>query len=1524
MRKSTKNKLTKAIHIILIISTVIFALITSLYAAIRDVTVQSMIARSAAGFVSQKLNTEVKIKTFYITPDLEIHLNGLQIKDLEKYPMFEIGELKTRLALSENIGIRFRKVYLKNALGNIVTYEGNEMSNIAEIFSQLPKKEKNTDEKSDLNLAIDNINIDNAHFILWNQNKDNPTRKSMDYKHMDIEKINIIVNDFTFINDTIFGKIKSLSAKDRCGLDIKSFSTNVMYCSSDIVLDDLLIDLNDSHLDLDLEFKHNDGDDFQNFVDSVILVANIRDTHLKLNDIGKFAEVMYKMPDEVTLNTDFYGIINDFKVGNLDLAFGECSRIKGDISIKNIAKNDFNSSYWIVDFPNLKTSYDDLVNFYIPSSSVTIPIPEVLSPIGKTSLSVKFQGTPSNFDFNTNIKTEIGNLNADLILKRNAELPEYEANIVTYNLDMTEIIGTKEPAIITMAAHLKGAGFDKNSANLKGLARVKSLEIKDNLFGNFNIDFSMKDAIANVGTKISNQDVNLNLDANANLKNKKPVLSAVAKIKNANLPGLHLIETDSVMILSTDLDVNFSGFKLDELAANVKIDSTTFFDGRDYYRMNHFNASINENKGIKSASVSCDFFDFQMDGILHFTTFVDAMKNSILSHVQMPVLKKGGGLYKVDKQEFTMKLDLKKTDVLTKLFMPKLHIAPETSFTAIFTTEKGVHGQNLECPELKIGNIAVKDISMRNSIDNEKITSEFTVREVILKDSTEKNPYKTNIENIVFKTLAQDDTVTFNINCDNYKAENRNMLALSAMFVPDDVKGGLLTISSNELMINDTLLVMDDSCFIHFNDNNISIKNFCMHTQKQSIAIDGSFPNAVSDTMSASFRNLDVSDLNIFLYRKNIFLEGTINGDFSVSGLKEQPSFTSSLKLDELLINEKYVGDVSLHSYWDDPEQSIIINADIISKLENQTNKMFSLNGNYYPLRKNENLSLRLNVNAFRLNTVDPFVRSFIGKMDGELNGDVDISGSLAKPVLGGFLAFQDAGCKINFLNAYYKINDTIRLSENLINLGNLRLLDTVGNSAFVSGEITHNYLKDFILDVNIKCNDFAAMNILASHAKGFYGSAVANGDVAIKGPFDDILIDIDVATQKGTEISIPLSGQSTVDDNFIVFVQKKADADTISEDNIPETAKSSNMTLNLDANVNSDAKLNIVLPANMGKLNATGEGNVNLGMKSGNLTLKGNYLINSGSFVFNIQVISRTFSIRRGGTISFNGNPTDADIDIVTAYRTKASLKSLGSAIDTTSVGGNVNVDCILHLQNKLMNPVITFGLEFPNSKEDVKTQIYAAIDTTNQTIMAQHVLSLMVLGSFANSNIPTLANMTTTAYYNVITGALNNWLSQLSKDFDIGLNYKPSSSYTNEEVAVALSTQLFDDRLTVEGNFGVVRGTNNTTTNTNNIVGDIDVSYKLSKRLSLKAYNHTNTNNNSNYYSYENISAYTQGLGISLSQSFDKFSEIFEKQKKDTIKNKDKKKKKEKENKKDKNDKENSEATENKLIEDEKNEPK
>jgi hypothetical protein len=136
------------------------------------------------------------------------------------------------------------------------------------------------------------------------------------------------------------------------------------------------------------------------------------------------------------------------------------------------------------------------------------------------------------------------------------------------------------------------------------------------------------------------------------------------------------------------------------------------------------------------------------------------------------------------------------------------------------------------------------------------------------------------------------------------------------------------------------------------------------------------------------------------------------------------------------------------------------------------------------------------------------------------------------------------------------------------------------------------------------------------------------------------------------------------------------------------------------------------------------------------------------------------------------------------------------------------------------------------------------------------------------------------------LLSNQLNGWLSKINKDFDIGINYQPGSNLTEDEIEVALETQLFNDRLSIDGNFGV-RGTSSQQ-NTSSVVGDINVEYKMTNdgRFRVRAFNRTN-----DISFLEDNAPYTQGVGVFYRKEFEKFRNLFKSDKE--------KKKKERRNK-------------------------
>jgi hypothetical protein len=101
--------------------------------------------------------------------------------------------------------------------------------------------------------------------------------------------------------------------------------------------------------------------------------------------------------------------------------------------------------------------------------------------------------------------------------------------------------------------------------------------------------------------------------------------------------------------------------------------------------------------------------------------------------------------------------------------------------------------------------------------------------------------------------------------------------------------------------------------------------------------------------------------------------------------------------------------------------------------------------------------------------------------------------------------------------------------------------------------------------------------------------------------------------------------------------------------------------------------------------------------------------------------------------------------------------------------------------------------------------------------------------------------------------------------------VKYQAGDKLTNEEMQVALSTQLFNNRLAIDGNFGV---SSSVTQNTNTLVGDVNMEYKLTDdgKVRIKAFNRTNDNAMINL-----TSPYTQGVGIFYREEFNTISDLW-----------------------------------------------
>ena len=1460
---------------------VLISIIMSLFIAIQDPIFQKFTIRIAGGYLSSKTGTEIQIGSLNIDPKFTIHLEQVTIKDLKNNDLLKVESLKVKPLMEELIhgDVHIEKVELKDAEAHLITYEGEDHMNLQFLIDAFATDKKS--DKGSVPIRIDKILVDGLDFQFWNQNKDKPERREqhlMDYSNLDLKGIQLDMEGLNIDGDVISGTIHNLAAAEASGFEIKQLQSQVNVSPRGILLDGLEIATNNSMLNLDLHMLYPGYHAFKSFVDSVTFDTKIHQTDLLLSDIGPFTKVLYEMPDRIQFEGLFQGPIQHFEVNELKLDLGKETHFEGDLSMHPL---DFFNGEHRLTIEKMHYSIEDLANFRLPGKNQTIPIPEQLAALKRGTIRGVFNGSYKDFRTRLFASSEVGAVSVNL-RKYDNEFGHhvFESDIEGEQLNIGVLANSpKILGNIDISANVKGHQSSHDGLDLDINGNVFNASLLGTMLNEISMNGNLHKNIFNGIINIDDEKLRLDFDGRIDFSNPQALGGDFqANIASADLKRLNLVKDRETASLNASIlarGTNFNNFNKAE--GSLLIQGLEYKDNKGALIMEELEASIvNDNLMQKKINVDCDFFDFEMAGKMDFTTMATAFKQYVTSYVEIPQwteeLEKFEKSKKSSDQDFIVDLNIKNPKPLTQFFLPSLSIAKNTSLKGTFTSRSHSLNLTLRSKQVQFNNIRINNIECKSFSSPRRAITRLNLDQIILRDSTRYDSTKIAIDNFAIINTLYNDSIQTDLVWDDNGPEEHNKAFVRTYFHPD-LEGGAITISQADILVNDTMWHLKKDGFVDFENGRVLFKDIELGTDQQHLTLDGHMPYHAEDTLSVTFDQFDLSTFDFLFKGMGFDLDGRIFGNAVVSDMKENLSLIADLGIQQLGLNGETYGDAKIHSIWDNVQEAVRTNVELL----NQNHKTLELTGSYYTKKENDNLDFKLNVDSLNLSIISPFLVGVVERVQGNCQGGLTIQGALNRPDIQGAIRIYDGGCKINYLNTFYTFSPTIEITNKLISFSDLSLTDTLGNSALVFGRISHDHLKDMSLNFRLFPDNFLAMATNANLSPSFYGNAIASGMVEVSGPVNDLKLSINALTNKGTVMTIPLGGKSTVSKHeFITFVTKDDPSldEEVKEEKVTKKQKN-NLAIDLNLDVNDNAQIKISLPNNLGSLEAKGNGNIKLGVVSKALTLIGDYVIKDGSLALNIQnVLRRNFTLEPGSSIHWTGDPVNGTINATGVYQTKVAISTLGLGDSLNSSNNNVKVECLVRLKNKLMNPDISFGLRFPGASEDLQQAVFSVIDTTNQAEVLLQSIYLMVMNSFNYSGAAS------SNYYGFVTTSLNDFVSQFTNDLDINFNYRPGDEYSNEEMTVALKKQLFEDRVTIETNFGV---SSNYNTNSTNIIGDFNADVKITKdgRLSAQIFNRSNYNNFYYQYSYYKMAPYTQGIGLSYGRSFDRFKDLFKKRK-------------------------------------------
>ncbi|HLN53465.1 MAG TPA: translocation/assembly module TamB domain-containing protein [Lentimicrobium sp.] len=1451
------------------------------YLVIRSPKVQTWLAQRTAAYISKEIGTRVSIGGLDISWFMDIELEQFKIEDKHDSILVYAPSLQIDI---NNFNIK-RKIIDLNSIGikraniNLKQYPGDSTFNyafLADYFSGKPQ----TNSKPWL-ISVDKIKLDKCAILystghkLIKRNINNSDFESIDFSHLYFTDIDFLADQISFYGDSIKLNIHNLAGNESSGFKLYQLMGALTIKPGILKVTGLKIKTPGSDIQTDISFKYKSTAALAHFIDSVKIDSKFNPSILDLNEIRYFAPEISGMSNLISFNGNVRGTISSLKAREFHFGFGNNSSFDGEINLDGLP--DINETFIHLKVKKLTTEYYDLANIRLPGKK-TIALPEELKNIGTIDIRGFFTGFIYDFVSSADFFTSIGKLETDLSLRTRGKLLSYSGafNLKEWDLGKTFNISDKV-GVVTINSSLNGEISNQKHNKVTLVALVQKAMLLKNEFNDISINGKLDKKKFTGDLAMRDELAYLNFNGMVDFSEDIPVMNFKAVLKNAYLTRLNLWKRDSTSRISTKMDLNFRGSNIDNLLGYLRFDSTSYHENeKDYFvnRIELTNESINHQ--TKKLSLQSDLLDASFYGAFSFGDFYHSVTNII--SLYLPSLQLAGTAKQIlaKDQLFEYNIQIKNALPLTEIFLPDFDLSSEASLYGSYNSAQNIIILNGMADAFSYKNIGFNKWYIRGKNSGASLHVQSGASSIVMTKNDENAPQAASFENFVLKAFMEGDSIKYNLNWDDNIAQDKDVGEIAGYFsftetprIHSRFEKFNLTVNSRPwLALQENDIIIDSSCF--------KIPGIRIESRDQHLNLSGVVSEDPSDILKLNFDNLDISNADLLIHVKNVDFDGILNGSLSLRDLYKSQMIEAKVEVKDFAFNKERMGDAIIETTWDHSISALDISADIIYQGNIGTHKPISARGLIYTRKRPEgNFDMDVKVLNYKLASLNPFLRGIASNVNGYASGQLELTGTFDKPQVKGELELKRAQMKIDYLNVTYSFADKVIADEGNIRAQNVTIYDSLGNTGVMDFSLKHDNFRNIRLNLEIAANKMNALNTTFKHNNLFYGKAFGTGKVNISGSFKDVVIKIDAQSEQNTSVYIPINLAVDAEENNFIKFKSNAEGRSVSQNTfIPkETGTDISMTLHVTPNAN----MQLFLPENIGNIKGNGNGDLQIGVnRQGELSMYGDYALEEGSFMFTLgNVINRVFDIRSGSTIAFRGSPYEADIDLSAVYRLRASLKGLSEDYSGTSVP----VDCIIKLKNNLYKPDISFSINLPEANNELNQLVFAEIDTTNQVIMTQQIVSLLVLKTFTFNRTPDISTSVSSSSIEVLTDQLSNMLSQIIKDVDIGVKYRTGDALlTDEEVEVALSTNLFNDRVSIDGNVGMY--TQGTTENTSNIVGDVVVDVKITPdgRFRVKAFNKSNPFE----MSALPYSPYKQGIGVYYRYEFDRFSDLFNRKKK------------------------------------------
>lgn len=1483
-------------HLILFMVIAFASLYFVLYVLISIPHIQNQLRAVSVEALTEVLYVPLSIERVKLSPFSRVELFGTMIPDQQGDTLLYAKKI--------GAGINYYDLILVNqiSLDNIQLFGADVRikretpisdTNIQFIIDAFAQEEQETPPP--INLRINSAMIRRckvSYDVLSERRKE---KNLFDPNHIAVQDLTTTIALRSFNRDSINVHIKRLACKEQSGLTIDRLTLQAKGNRDELSLTDFDLKLPHSHIatniaTIDMRRMAHESQ----WSDSLYISFGIENSHIRLSDISAFTPILRQFHTPITISCYVNGSPNNIHVDNISLkmsngavAFNTSANIKHLLNTHDVTFNcnplriNTTSSGTLLVGRNMGIADEETI--------------AVLKNLGGIKFDGRVNGSSTIISAHASLYTNVGDLQADLTLQADTALNhlQWKGFAASDGIDLAQILGEKsQVGFLAFSSDLEGSMRNKKMRQAKFNGRVDRIDYNRYSYNDIIINAQYNNNRYSGVVEMNDPNGSIAIDGTVQLEGKNALADVEIKGKDLDLGALNLVPSALGNKLSFNVDANYTGNQIDNANGYIHISDIQYGNEQENIKLNEVKIEAYNDTLPQQIIITSDIFNGSIQGQYALSTL-----GKTFMRLADPILPTEFETKKdiVDTNDtsgnnfdwhFTMKPYIKLSQLLQ---LPFTLTDTATIAGYIYDTEQDAE-LNIIAPNIWFGLTHMEKLNLNLNYKEEQI--DLNAHTNILNAQQKPTLWE-------LAATGKNNQVSLSLGWNGMSQPAYNgSIKLNSLFARNEENRSqtdiFVDILPSEVVINDTVWNVAPAS-IAVQGKHIAIEDVKLSRPSQHLYIDGCISTNEMDTLFVDLQDVSLDYIFETLNIDFVTFGGRATGRVDVANLYgDKPHLVvEELKVRDFSYNDAVFGSLSAYSHFDTDNMGILLKGIITNPQQRES----YVDGYIFPTR--DSISIAFDVDYVPLTFLGPFLQTIMTDVEGYGSGKVVLEGNFERITVHGDAYAHSFSFGVPFINTHYTLSDSIHLTKNQIRFDNISAKDDMGNTAMASGIINHQYFMNVDYDIRIfDARDILAFDVNSTPGAMYYGTIFGSGDVSIKGNEAYTNIDVNMTTSPNSKFTFALTNTtSAMDYPFLSFTNKEEEAlrkerealiteidsfvmhnNMLMERKIIRPMPTNTLNVSIVGHITPESEITILMNEITGdKLQGHGDGTLRLDYNTADnaIFMQGTVTIDNGFYDFSIEdIITRNFKIQQGGTVSFNGDPLDAVLNVDAIYSLQANLADLDESFTTDGelTRTTVPVDAIMHIDGVMLSPDITFNINLPTLSADMESRMRSTIG--GDEMMTKQVIYLLVLNRFFT---PEYTNQSSYNQWgamaaSTLSSSIGALMGQLTDNWSISPQLRSDrGDFSDVEVNLFLSSQLLNNRLIFNGNLGYRDSRYSST----NFIGDFDIEYLLTEggNLRLKGYNHFNDRN----YSMRTALT-TQGIGLVYKHDFNAWNNFFE----------------------------------------------